>query len=132
MNLQICFYILNPFEPMPFVSVTTNQSLSQSAKAELLTELSLKCAEILGKSKDYVMVRLNLGENIFFAGTDEPALFAELFSIELSAMDAPTLSFELCKFLSEKLAVSTKRIYLNLHDVSREMWGWNGSTFAKN
>ncbi|MFP6893518.1 MAG: phenylpyruvate tautomerase MIF-related protein [Opitutales bacterium] len=117
---------------MPFVSVTTNQSLSQSDKAELLTELSFKCAEILGKSEDYVMVRLNLGESIFFAGTDEPALFAELFSIGLSAMDAPTLSFALCKFLSERLAIAPKRIYLNFHDVPREMWGWNGSTFAKN
>jgi phenylpyruvate tautomerase PptA (4-oxalocrotonate tautomerase family) len=132
MNLQICFIILNPFEPMPFVSVTTNQSLSRSDKAELLTELSFKCAAILGKSEDYVMVRLNLGESIFFAGTDEPALFAELFSIGLSAMDAPTLSFALCKFLSERLAIAPKRIYLNFHDVPREMWGWNRSTFAKN
>ena len=117
---------------MPFISVTTNQSLSQSDKAELLTELSSKCAEILGKSEDYVMARLNLGESILFAGIDEPALFAELFSIGLSDIDVPTLSFELCTFLSEKLAVSPKRIYLNFHDVPRDLWGWNGSTFAKN
>jgi len=117
---------------MPFVSVTTNQSLSQSDKAELLSEISFNCAEILGKSEDYVMVRLNLGESLFFAGTEEPAIFAELFSIGLSSMDAPTLSCALCKFLSERLGVVPKRIYLNFRDVPREMWGWNGSTFAKN
>jgi hypothetical protein len=78
------------------------------------------------------MVRVNFGESIFFAGTDEPALFTELFSIGPSAMDAPTLSFALCKFLSERLGISPKRIYLNFHDAPREMWGWNGSTFAKN
>ncbi|MDA0723375.1 MAG: phenylpyruvate tautomerase MIF-related protein [Verrucomicrobia bacterium] len=50
----------------------------------------------------------------------------------LSVMDAPTLSFALCKFLSERLSIAPKRIYLNFHDVPREMWGWNGSTFAKN
>ena len=117
---------------MPFVSVTTNQSLSQSDKTKLLTELSSKCAEILGKSENYVMVRLNLDESILFAGMAEPALFAELFSIGLSALDIPTLSFDLCAFLSEKLEVSPKRIYLNFQDVPRGMWGRNSSTFAKN
>ena len=117
---------------MPFVSVTTNQSLSQSVKAELLSEISFNCAEILGNSEDYVMVRLNLGQSLFFARTEEPAIFAELFSIGLSAIDVPKLSCALCKFLSERLGVGPKRIYLNFRDVPRRMWGWNGSTFAKN
>ena len=117
---------------MPFVSVTTNQSLSPSDKAELLSEISFNCAEILGKSEDYVMVRLNLGESLFFAGTEEQAIFTELFSIGLSALDVPTLSCALCKFLSERLGVTPKRIYLNFRDVPRGMWGWNGSTFVKN
>jgi phenylpyruvate tautomerase len=78
------------------------------------------------------MVRLNLGESIFFAGTVEPALFAELFSIGLSAIDAPTLSFPLCQFFSKRLAIALKRIYLNFHDAPREVWGWNGSTFSEN
>ena len=76
------------------------------------------------------MVRLNLGENLCFAGTDAPAAFGELFSIGLSDLETPSLSANLCKFLVERLTVSADRIFLNFHDVPRGLWGWKGRTFA--
>ena len=116
---------------MPYFSVTTNQSLSPEDETALLEDLSRTCAELLGKPEDYVMVRLNLGERLFFAGTDEPAAFGELFSIGLATSEVPCLSAKLCEFLGERLVVPTERTYLNFHDAPRELWGWKGRTFAK-
>ena len=116
---------------MPYFSVSTNQSLSPGDETALLADLSRTCAELLGKPEDYVMVRLNLGERLFFAGTDEPAVFGELFSIGLAVSEVPRLSSILCELLKERLAVPAERTYLNFHDAPRELWGWNGRTFAK-
>ena len=113
-----------------FFSVTTNQSLSTKEKSVLLSDLSRECAELLGKSEEYIMVRLNLGENLCFAGTDAPAAFGELFSIGLSDLETSPLSAHLCKLLGKKLTISADRIFLNFNDVPRDLWGWNGRTFA--
>ena len=98
-----------------FFSVTTNQSLSTKEKSVLLSDLSRECAELLGKSEEYIMVRLNLGE---------------LFSIGLSNLETSPLSAHLCKLLGEKLTISADRIFLNFNDVPRDLWGWNGRTSA--
>ncbi len=116
---------------MPYLTVTSNQALSPQGEVDLARELSRKCADWLGKSEAYVMVGVNSGVSMVFAGSAEPSAFAELFSIGLPAEEGPRLSKALCQFLAEALELPEDRIYLNFHDAPRERWGWNGGTFAK-
>ena len=116
---------------MPYFSVTTNKSLPPEGETALLADLSRTCAELLGKPEDFVMVRLNLGERLFFAGSEGPAAFGEFFSIGLAVSEVPRLSAILCELLQDRLSVPAERTYLNFHDTPRELLGWNGHTFAK-
>ena len=115
---------------MPYLSIVTNCPVSANQEKELLRNLSTKCSEWLEKSEAFVMVRVKAGEKLAFAGTEEPAIYGELFSIGLSSSDVPLLSAAICDFLENSLSVSKDRIYLNFRDVPREFWGWKGRTFA--
>ena len=118
------------FPKMPYLSIVTNRPISEKKEDELLKILTAKCSEWLGKSEDFVMVRIKAGEKLAFAGTEEPAIYAELFSIGLSSAVVPELSSSICDFIDGFLSVPKDRIYLNFCDVPREFWGWDGRTFA--
>lgn len=115
---------------MPYLSIVTNCPMLANKEEEVLKSLSQKCSEWLGKSEAFVMVRVKTGEKLVFAGTEEPAIYGELFSIGLSSADVLSLSSGICDFLENSLSVSKDRIYLNFRDSPREFWGWNGRTFA--
>ena len=115
---------------MPLLTITTNQTLEPSAEEALGAELSRRCAILLGKSETYVMVSLSGGKRLWFAGSSDPAIFAELRSIGLEASEAPRLSEALCELLANELKVPSERIYLNFPETPRDRWGWNGGTFA--
>ena len=116
---------------MPYLTVTSNQALSPEKEVGLAEELSRRCTDWLGKSEAYVMVVVKSEVSMIFAGSAEPAAFAELFSIGLPAEEGPRLSEALCGFIGKALNVPEDRIYLNFHDAPREQWGWNGGTFGK-
>ena len=115
---------------MPLLELRTNQTPDKEEVKLLSSKFSRFCSEILGKPEHYVMVNLQVGQSLVFAGTDDPAAFGELLSIELSANATASLSSQLCSFVSEQLDVPTDRIYISFVDVDRNRWGWNGKTLG--
>ena len=115
---------------MPLFELRTNQTPKKDGVESLASELSLLCSEILRKSEGYVMVSIQVSQSLIFAGTDEPAAFGELRSIDLPPREIATLSAKICSLVSERLAVPENRIYLSFADVDRNNWGWNGKTFG--
>jgi len=115
---------------MPLLAVKTNRVLDSATEEAIGPELSRMCVGLLGKSEAYVMVSLSCGENLWFAGSAEPAAFAELRSIGLPELEIPRLAESLCGLLADKLKVSPERIYLNFPATPGDRWGWNGGTFA--
>lgn len=86
--------------------------------------------ELTGKPTAYIMVSVQGGVPMSFAGTEEPCCFAELFSI--GAIGGPKntpIAARLMAIISDKLGVDKSRAYLSFTDAARSDFAWNGATF---
>ena len=82
---------------MPLLQIKTNTSIAQ--QEELAKAISQKAAEILGKPESYVMVTIDDQQTLIFAGTDEPAAYIELKSINLPESETAQISSQLCELI---------------------------------
>jgi len=114
---------------MPYLKIQTNQTLDEDAQQALLEQASATVAEQLGKPENYVMVAIEAGQNMLFAGTTSPLAYLELKSIGLPASATQDLSDSLCTLMAQALDVEKNRIYIEFADAPRHLWGWNGGTF---
>ena len=114
---------------MPYLKIQTNVGVPEAERETMLLELSGTVAEALGKSERYVMVALESGIPMTFAGQGTPCAYLELKSIGLPADQTPRLAGTLCAAVGEALKVPPDRIYIEFSDAPRHMWGWNGDTF---
>jgi phenylpyruvate tautomerase PptA (4-oxalocrotonate tautomerase family) len=114
---------------MPLLRIQTGQQLEKAAAGQLLREASRLVAHSLGKPERVVMVTLEDGTSMLFAGDSGPAAFMELRAIGLPE-DAPSdLSARLCGLAEDALGVPAERVFVNFIDVPRTHWGWNAKTF---
>lgn len=115
---------------MPFIKVQTSVAQPQKSDVEtLLKDLSETLAQQLGKPESYVMTAFEADVPMTFAGTTDPVCYMEIKSIGLPANQTKTLSQDFCQKINQLLNVPVNRIYIEFADASRNMWGWNGTTF---
>lgn len=114
---------------MPYLKIQTNQPLDDMQQQALLEKASALVAEQLGKPENYVMVAIEAGQNMLFAGTHGPLAYLELKSIGLPATATGDLSSHLCALIAQELDIEKNRIYIEFADAPRHMWGWDGKTF---
>ena len=114
---------------MPYLRIQTNRRLADSERPALLQAASRTVADALGKPERYVMVALEDGVPMIFAGDETPLAYLELKSIGLPESRTAELSAVLCDFVVERLDISTDRIYIEFADAPRSFWGWNRGTF---
>jgi phenylpyruvate tautomerase PptA (4-oxalocrotonate tautomerase family) len=114
---------------MPYLKIQTNTSISNDESKNLAQKASALVAEQLGKPEQYVMVALQPGSTMLFAGSDEPLAYLELKSIGLPESKTKQLSEALCNLVTQELGISSERTYIEFADAPRSMWGWNGGTF---
>ncbi|MBL1275471.1 MAG: tautomerase family protein [Ectothiorhodospiraceae bacterium] len=114
---------------MPFLKIQTNQALDPAQQQALMAKASSLVAEKLGKPENYVMVAIETGQTMQFAGTSCPLAYLELKSIGLPADETRNLSDSLCTLVSQELDVEKNRTYIEFADAQRNMWGWDGGTF---
>ncbi|MGE0372443.1 MAG: phenylpyruvate tautomerase MIF-related protein [Gammaproteobacteria bacterium] len=114
---------------MPCLRIQTNAEPDPSALPGLLAALSQAVAAALGKDERYVMVALDAGTPMLFAGSDAPLAYLELKSIGLPAR-TEALSRTLCRAVGEGLGIPADRIYIEFADAPPHLWGWNGGTFG--
>jgi phenylpyruvate tautomerase len=115
---------------MPHLHIHTNQTIDEGKRADFLAAASRLCSELLGKSEEYIMVTLEQGKVMGFAGSAEPTAFLRLTSLGMDAASCPHYSDKLCAFFHESIGVPTERIYIEFHSPDRAMYGWNRKTFA--
>ena len=70
---------------MPYLCIKTNQTLAPEPRRELLQEASRTVAQLLGKPERYVMVSIDDGREMLFAGSDAPLAYLELKSIVITS-----------------------------------------------
>lgn len=115
---------------MPYLKLDTNLELDSKTTKELLSKSSAKLSSVLGKPESYVLVHINSGQTMMFAGSTDPLAYLELKSIGLLYDQAPSLSALFCEFIAEELNIPANRVYIEFTDIPREMWGWDSRTFA--
>lgn len=112
---------------MPYLSVQTNVAVAD--EPGLLARLSQQTAHLVGKPESYVMVHLDAGAGLLFAGSREPAAYVQLKSLGLPESKTAEFSAALCGLLHDELNLDAARIYIEFSSPERHMWGWDGATF---
>jgi phenylpyruvate tautomerase PptA (4-oxalocrotonate tautomerase family) len=101
------------------------------AVRQLLSNLSSLLAREIGKPESYVMTNLVPRTDMTFAGTFEPACYAEIKSIGKFKPDqTERISSMVCELLTKSLGVPRSRIYIEFSDVAGYLWGFDGKTFG--
>ena len=112
---------------MPFVQVHTNATATDGL-AGRLTDL---LAELTGKDAKWVMTRLVADQTMTFGGSSDPTAYVEVKNLGGFAPDkAVDVSAAICTLLEQTIGVPADRVYVEMADPPRHLFGWNGKTFA--
>lgn len=114
---------------MPLLTVTTNISFDDEAAQTLCNEASSHVAGLLAKPESYVMISLQHGTPMSFAGDASPCAMLELKSLGLPEQQTAEFSESLCYFINQYAGIPTERIYIQFSAPERHMWGWDKKTF---
>ncbi|GKA41481.1 macrophage migration inhibitory factor [Tanacetum coccineum] len=115
---------------MPTLNLFANTPIDPVIASDILKDATKAVAKIIGKPESYVMIVLNGGVPIAFAGTEEPAAYGEVISIGgLNPTVNGKLSSTIADILQTKLSIDSSRFYIKFYDVERSFFGFNGSTF---
>ncbi len=113
---------------MPYIDVTTNQSLPPEHITALKTALGEAITAFPGKSEAWLMVNVKEGAELFFKGDVSPCAMFDVHvfgSLSDAACDAFTE--KVCQISQERLGVPADRTYVKYSGYSH--WGWNNMNF---
>jgi phenylpyruvate tautomerase PptA (4-oxalocrotonate tautomerase family) len=114
---------------MPYLKINTNTPLAQERETALAAAASTLVAQILSKPESYVLIEINSGVTMLFAGSNDPLAYMELKSIGLPENKTAEFSNKLCQLVAAQLNINTDRIYIEFAAAERHMWGWDKGTF---
>lgn len=114
---------------MPMLRILTNAKPLPEDRPGLLSRASRTVAEMLGKPESYIMVILEDGRDMLFAGTRAPAAYLELKSLGLAETKTAAYSRALCDLLGTALGIPAERVYIEFTAPPAHLFGWNGGTF---
>lgn len=117
---------------MPLLNLFSSAPEPQEpALSQMLKSFSSVLAHELGKPERYVMVGLAPRMQMSFAGSREPACYAELKNVgELDQDKVEHLSEILCEAIAKALALPRNRIYIEFTNADGALWGFDGGTFG--
>jgi len=114
---------------MPLLTITTNISLVDETAQTLCSKASSHVASLLAKPESYVMISLQHGITMSFAGDASPCAMLELKSLGMPEQQTAAYSESLCDFLKQHAGIPVERIYIQFSGPERHMWGWDKRTF---
>jgi phenylpyruvate tautomerase len=117
---------------MPLLTLfsSANQP-DEPALSQMLGTFSSLLARELSKPEHYVMVGLAPRMNMSFAGSRQPACYAELKNVgRLSHERVEQLSAVLCDAIAKALDLPRARIYIEVTNADGALWGFDGGTFG--
>ena len=114
---------------MPELVIKTNVSRS-TLKATIISDLSKKISNLLGKPEKYVAVVIFSDLWMSFGGSETPCATCDFTSVnQFDADSNRKYSKEIMDYLSDALGVSNERMYLAFHRATREFMGFQSDTF---
>ena len=117
---------------MPLLNLFSSaKQPDEAALTQILKSLSGLLAHELGKPERYVMVGLTPRLEMSFAGSREPACYAELKNVgQMSRDKVERLSELLCDAIAKALSLPRDRIYIEFTNADGALWGFDGGTFG--
>jgi phenylpyruvate tautomerase len=117
---------------MPLLNLFSSaKQPDEPALAQMLKSFSSLLAHELGKPERYVMVGLAPRMEMTFAGSREPACYAECKNVgQLDDDKVEQLSRVLCEAIAKALALPQDRIYIEFTNAHGALWGFDGGTFG--
>jgi hypothetical protein len=117
---------------MPLLNLFSSaKQPDEPALSQMLRSFSKLLATELSKPERYVMVGLAPRMDMSFAGSREPACYAELKNVgRLSPDKVEQLSGLLCDAIARALALPRDRIYIEFTNADGALWGFDGGTFG--
>ncbi|KPA17258.1 Macrophage migration inhibitory factor [Candidatus Magnetomorum sp. HK-1] len=112
---------------MPYLNIETNQKIKDET---ILSEVSAFMARLLNKPENYIMISITDQKTMMFAGKADPTALIQLKSIGLSTEQCKEIAPKMNTFFESLLSVSGDRIYIDMIDIDRQMFAWNGKTFG--
>ncbi len=113
---------------MPFIDNKITLRLTEEQKERIKSRLG-KAVSVLHKGESYLMVGIDDGYDLYFAGKklEQGAYVSVSLFGKASASDYETMTGEICRILGEELGIPGSAVYVTYHGLAD--WGWNGSNF---
>jgi len=113
---------------MPFIDSKITMKLSEDKKERIKAELGRAVAAI-GKTESYLMVGIEDGYDLWFAGKklDKGAYVSVSLYGNASPSAYDAMTGEVCAIMEKELGIPGDAVYVTYHPVSD--WGWNGRNF---
>lgn len=113
---------------MPFIDNKLSLKLTDAQKETLKTRLG-KAVSAIGKGESYLMVGIEDGVDLYFAG--KKLARGAYVSVSLFGASSPAnyarMTGLVCDILEEELGIPKNAVYVTYHEV--ENWGFNGGNF---
>lgn len=113
---------------MPYISVRTNNYLSDPQKSDIKKKLGKAVELLAGKSEKWLMVEISDSLSMWFKGRREGCAMVEVKLYGgASSEDCEAFTAEITSYLAEKLAIDRDRIYVSYF--ATDHWGYDGHDF---
>ena len=113
---------------MPFIDCKITKKLTEEQKESVKSALGKAIAN-LHKSESYLMVGINDGYTLYFAGKKlESGAFVDIRAFgTVRPADCNKMTAAVCNVLNECAGIVPASVYITYGGY--ENWGWNGSDF---
>ena len=114
---------------MPYIDVHTNTELPREKTEALKSEIARVLADSFpGKTENWLMLRFNGGEDMFFGGSAAPCAMIDVFIFGAQAKkNYDKMTAAVTELIAEECAIPAERIYVKYTECDK--WGWNGGNF---
>ena len=113
---------------MPFINAKVAKTMSSQEKESLKGALGVAIS-ILGKSEAWLMVNIEDGCDLYFAGKkmDDCAYFDIKVYGKLDEKACAKMTKQICEIAEMELKVPAGAVYITYQGIDN--WGWNNSNF---
>ncbi|MCI5655639.1 MAG: phenylpyruvate tautomerase MIF-related protein [Candidatus Pseudoruminococcus sp.] len=113
---------------MPFIELKASVSISKEKEIELKSAFGEAITIIPGKSEQWLMLNFCDEQRMWFKGSEKPCAMLEIKIYgSSSAKNYDNLTSKLTEIISDKLGISSDRIYVKYDEI--EYWGYAGRNF---
>ena len=114
---------------MPYINLQTTSKVTDEKANAVKSALGKAISIIPGKSENWLMVKIEDGQSMWFRGdasADTAFVSVSVFGT-LSDSAADKMTAEICDILGKELGIAPDRIYVRYSE--HDKWGWNGGNF---